>query len=105
MGMMGLRVLLVLSVALAACNIRVAGDDDPTNRVICGNGKIDPGEVCDDGNANDGDGCSADCTSDESCGNGVVDTAVGEGCDDGDSLGGDGCSADCMSTEECGNGV
>jgi transposase len=28
-------------------------------------------------------GCSADCLSNEACGNGVVDTAVGEVCDDG----------------------
>ncbi|MBI5487192.1 MAG: hypothetical protein HY905_07650 [Deltaproteobacteria bacterium] len=37
------------------------------------------GEVCDDGNTDGGDGCSADCTSDESCGNGIVDP--GEACD------------------------
>ena len=27
----------------------------------CGNGIVDIGEQCDDGNTNDGDGCSADC--------------------------------------------
>ena len=27
----------------------------------CGDGHVDPGEVCDDGNNNDGDACSADC--------------------------------------------
>jgi cysteine-rich repeat protein len=27
----------------------------------CGNGEIDPGETCDDGNQNDGDGCPANC--------------------------------------------
>jgi MYXO-CTERM domain-containing protein len=27
----------------------------------CGNGVVDPGEACDDGNTQDGDGCSADC--------------------------------------------
>ena len=49
----------------------------------CGNGVIDPGEVCDDGNTTFGDGCSADCRSLETCGNGVVDVALGEGCDCG----------------------
>ncbi|KAF3187092.1 hypothetical protein TWF788_002670 [Orbilia oligospora] len=27
----------------------------------CGNGKLDPGEECDDGNTNDGDGCNSAC--------------------------------------------
>ena len=27
----------------------------------CGDGSVDPGEQCDDGNIGDGDGCSADC--------------------------------------------
>ena len=30
---------------------------------ICGDGILDPGEVCDDGNNNDGDGCASDCMS------------------------------------------
>ena len=29
--------------------------------IICGNGHIDPGEECDDGNTNNGDGCSSTC--------------------------------------------
>lgn len=49
----------------------------------CGNNVADPGEACDDGNAVGGDGCSANCLSDESCGNGILDAAVGEACDDG----------------------
>ena len=61
------------------------------------------GEVCDDGNEEDGDGCSADCTSDETCGNEIED--VDEVCDDGNEVGGDGCSADCKSLETCGNEV
>jgi cysteine-rich repeat protein len=28
----------------------------------CGNGTLDPGELCDDGNFQDGDGCDSDCT-------------------------------------------
>jgi cysteine-rich repeat protein len=71
----------------------------------CGDGMLDPGEVCDDGNTSSGDGCSADCLSDETCGNGVLDVAVGEACDDGNTAGGDGCSADCQSDETCGNSI
>lgn len=71
----------------------------------CGNGSLDPGEVCDDNNTLDGDGCAADCRSNERCGNSVVDSAVGEQCDDGNQAGGDGCSANCRSNESCGNSV
>src|ERR1043165_6305836 len=39
----------------------------------CGNGILDPNEVCDDGNLISGDGCSADCMSTEACGNGIRD--------------------------------
>ena len=28
----------------------------------CGDGVVDTGETCDDGNTADGDGCAADCT-------------------------------------------
>lgn len=30
--------------------------------VVCGNGRLDPGEQCDDGNTVSGDGCSTACT-------------------------------------------
>jgi len=49
----------------------------------CGNGRIEPGEMCDDGNSLGGDGCSARCDSDETCGNAFLDTAKSEGCDCG----------------------
>src|SRR5262249_23289588 len=58
--------------------------------VVCGNGRIDRadpavagdlGEVCDDHNNTSGDGCSADCLSDETCGNGVLDGVRLEQCD------------------------
>ncbi len=62
----------------------------------CGNGRVDPGEDCDDGNQKDGDGCSASCTSNETCGNGVIDTIKGELCDDGNNLDHDGCSSTCQ---------
>lgn len=38
---------------------------DPTDfptRATCGDGIVEPGETCDDGNTRDGDGCSATCT-------------------------------------------
>jgi cysteine-rich repeat protein len=71
---------------------------------ICGDAIHHSDEFCEDGNISDGDGCSADCSSDETCGNSIVDLAVGETCDDGNITAGDGCSADCSSDETCGNG-
>ena len=58
--------------------------------MLC-NGRIDPGEVCDDGNTVGGDGCSADCKKLEVCGDGVLD--VGEQCDDGNGNPADACDA------------
>jgi cysteine-rich repeat protein len=67
----------------------------------CGNGLRDQGEVCDDGNADTGDGCSGSCLSNETCGNGIVDplpaTGMAEQCDDGNFVGHDGCASDCQS--------
>lgn len=64
--------------------------------ITCGDGVIDPGEVCDDGNTAAADGCSATCNSDETCGNQVIDVVSGEECDDGRAgLSGDGCSSSC----------
>lgn len=71
----------------------------------CGNGRRDHGvegdaravaEVCDDGNRSPGDGCSADCLSDETCTNGIVDLVQGEQCDDGNARTHDGCSSNCQ---------
>jgi cysteine-rich repeat protein len=67
----------------------------------CGDGTLDAGEQCDDGNTANGDGCDSNCTL-PACGNGVVDS--GEACDDGNLVNGDTCEADC-STPVCGNGV
>ncbi len=65
--------------------------------IACGDGVVDRGEVCDDGNTVGGDGCSADCRSDETCGNDIVDLIVGEQCDSGlRGLSNDGCSSQCQ---------
>ena len=79
-----------------------AVDASDTDCQVCGNGRMDPGEDCDDGNVKSGDGCSATCQPENPCGNGRVDT--GESCDDGNRTDGDGCSATCQKENPCGNG-
>jgi uncharacterized repeat protein (TIGR03806 family) len=71
---------------------------------LCGDGFLTPPEECDDGNLDDGDGCSSTCTEElpPPCGDGIVDP--GEECDDGNELSGDGCSALCV-LEFCGDAI
>jgi uncharacterized repeat protein (TIGR03806 family) len=101
--------------------------------VACGDGALNAGEECDDGNTANGDGCTASCLL-EFCGDGVVNdggteaceppgTALctnactvrtaqcGDGfltapeqCEDGNVLNGDGCTSGCI-LEFCGDGV
>jgi len=69
----------------------------------CGDSKRDVGEECDDGNQEDGDGCSASCERERGappCGDGIQ--AVEEECDDGNLVSGDGCDDHCRA-ESCGN--
>jgi len=70
---------------------------------VCGNGILEAGEQCDDGNRMSMDGCSATCTK-EICGDGIVQTALGEQCDDGNTISGDGCDSNCQN-EYCGDGI
>jgi cysteine-rich repeat protein len=93
--------------------------------VGCGNGLLEAGEGCDDGNNMNGDGCTTACEIEDgspcatdgecasgvcdvneappvcepagSCGNGALD--IPEACDDGNTSAGDGCSAACLLEE------
>jgi cysteine-rich repeat protein len=101
---------------------------------MCGNGVVDPGEECDDGNADDTDDCTTQCriarcgdgfvqpgeecddgNYDDTdgcvagcvaatCGDGFVQAGVEE-CDDGNTMDGDACSSDCKAGTGCGNGI
>jgi cysteine-rich repeat protein len=85
---------------------------DPTCRadcldtVRCGNGLIDPGEGCDDGNGDNDDACpdgpGGTCEP-ARCGDGHLRDGV-EICDDGDTDPASGCRADCLAMVGCGNG-
>jgi cysteine-rich repeat protein len=68
---------------------------------VCGNGIMEGGEVCDDNNVIDGDGCDSTCRP-TGCGSGAV--SGGELCDDGNLADGDGCDSNCTPTA-CGNGI
>ena len=66
------------------------------SNAACGDGEVGGAEQCDDGNTDDGDGCSAACQNEAppaGCGDGAVGGA--EECDDGNTANGDGCSAVC----------
>lgn len=89
---------------------------------VCGNGRREAGEACDDGGNTGGDGCSANCRlengqecgTDEDCLSTVCDQTEtpdvcepanvcgngkpegDEGCDDGNRLNDDGCDQDCL---------
>lgn len=62
---------------------------------FCGDGKLNQGEECDDGNRFNGDGCDSRCLI-EKCGNGRIEGF--EQCDDGNDKDGDGCQTDCTDT-------
>lgn len=79
------------------------GDGDPTTGgPLCGNGVVDEGEACDDGNLSDFDECTTNCLL-NICGDGLVQANVEE-CDDGNNVSDDGCSSECVA-EFCGDGV
>jgi fibro-slime domain-containing protein len=77
----------------------------------CGDGKIAPGEQCDDGtaeNTGEYDRCSANCTLGPRCGDGEVQAAQGEECDkgaDGNDGAYKGCAPNCKAGPRCGDGV
>ena len=84
---------------------KCAARQDVCIKTDCGDGIVQLGEACDDGNIVDGDGCNRTCTSIEICGNQIVDVAREEVCDDGNVIDRDGCSGNCKSSELCGNGL
>jgi cysteine-rich repeat protein len=59
----------------------------------CGDGIVDAGEECDDGNQNNQDDCTSFCKN-ARCGDGVIWKGH-ETCDNGDARSGDGCTSVC----------
>jgi len=91
----------------ALCDAACAAWDPSTCTTIadCGNDFLDPGESCDDGVNDGGEGECLACMGLQSCGDGTSEGT--EACDEGPNNGtGDGfCVADCSGTQTCGDGV
>lgn len=68
---------------------------------LCGDGQVDPGEACDDGQATKL--CDDDCTP-VACGDAHLNEAAGEECDDGNVDETDGCRSSCL-LPKCGDGM
>jgi cysteine-rich repeat protein len=66
-------------------------------KLPCGDGYLDAGEACDDGNLNDYDDCTGFCTA-AVCGDGSLNNQGSgtETCDDSNTTSGDGCDASCQ---------
>ena len=72
--------------------VRFISDNSEPTPTLCGNGVVNAGEECDDGNASNADSCTNACST-PVCGNGIVEGT--EQCDDDNETNGDGCSSTC----------
>lgn len=89
--------------ALALLSFTACSDSDSSGSdAICGNGIVERGEQCDDGNTNSGDGCSAECRYE-----GRLPSACAN-LEDGDACGGNSVCLDglcvepgCMEDADC----
>jgi cysteine-rich repeat protein len=102
----------------AAATTTTAGTDAPTGTtdapttgatsgpppLVCGDGQVDVGEQCDDGNLDNSDTCTALCQK-ARCGDGFVQLGAEE-CDDGNTQDDDMCTNLCTvdAGKQCGNG-
>jgi len=101
-----LTAVRVVAVAIAvatwsgSCG-RTELDNAAPRQPRCGDGVVDPGEACDDGNTDPTDDCLPSCLH-AFCGDGFVHAGV-EACDDGNRIDDDGCDNACR-PPVCGDG-
>lgn len=69
----------------------------------CGNGQLEGPEECDDGNNNDGDGCSAACNAETACADSDGDTVCDavDACQGNDYLGDEDLDGLCNDLDQC----
>jgi len=91
-------------------------DQEETPSTVCGNGRLESDESCDDGDLNDGDGCNSNCRleSGYQCSStepSVCNTSCGDmiqaGDEECDNYGSEGCDDTCHVVKgwHCGGGV
>ena len=56
-----MRSIFLLCCLLLSWQTTAQPASQPLQKIICGDGVLDAGEACDDGNNQDGDGCAVDC--------------------------------------------
>ena len=99
-------ILAVLGLAaLSSCGARSSLESDSATTappILCGDGKLEADEACDDGNASSADTCVAGCAF-ARCGDGFVQAGV-EACDDGNDVNDDACTNTCA-LPSCGDGI
>jgi len=115
LGTPTVNVLRILSSNVCQGISHVDGNSVPPPQQVCGNKIVEFPETCDDGNTQNGDGCSDKCEIESPpqgpfCGDGILDPNLGEQCDDGNNVDGDGCSAVCEKESPpqgpfCGDGI
>ncbi|MDH5716466.1 MAG: hypothetical protein OEZ22_02385 [Spirochaetia bacterium] len=114
-------VLITASMISYSCSTETVNQMNNIPVPVCGNGTVETGETCDDGNTvtercaygeTACQVCNGSCNFAAGeisfCGDGVPDGSNGEGCDDSNTTAGDGCDADCKvetANPVCGNNI
>jgi cysteine-rich repeat protein len=96
-AVLGVQTLSVTLTDVSGCQQTIDVEVECLPQGSCGDGLVQFGETCDDGNVNSEDGCSPLCLL-ESCGDGVIQQTRGEVCDPPDGLR---CRLDCQYPPHC----